>query len=93
MNIDFKINDTVKIIGDIQGWTNRTGVIKSIHGVDFIVSCGSTEDYDILVMKREIEHYNPENESDFNNSRGNRDKFFEILAEGKLIVRQVGKSN
>ncbi len=25
----------------------------------------------------------------FNNSRGNRDKFFEILAEGKLIVRQV----
>jgi len=25
----------------------------------------------------------------FNASRGNRDKFFEILAEGKLIVRQV----
>lgn len=53
----FKIDDNVKIIGNIQGWTNRTGKIKEIHGIDYIVSCGSTEDYDILVMEKEIEIY------------------------------------
>lgn len=55
----YKVNDPVKIIGDIQGWTNRTGTIKEIHGVDYIVSCGPNEDHDdILVMEKEIKHYN-----------------------------------
>jgi hypothetical protein len=55
LNMKFKINDVVRIIGDIQGWTNLTGFVKDIHGVDYIVSCGETEDDEILAMEKEIE--------------------------------------
>ncbi len=56
----FKINDSVKIIGNIQGWTNRTGIVKDFHGVDYWIFCGLKEDDEILVMEKEIQHCNPE---------------------------------
>lgn len=54
----YQIGDQVEIIGEIQGWKGRIGVvIFTDDRGDLKVECGESKDDCIVVMNREVKHY------------------------------------
>lgn len=54
----YQIGDQVEIIGEIQGWKGRIGVvIFTYNSGDLQVECEGYEDDPIVVMNREVKPF------------------------------------
>ena len=56
--MQYQIGDQVEIIGDIQGWKGRVGIVIFIYDSgDLQVECDDCEDDRIHVMNREVKPF------------------------------------